>query len=55
MGPIGYPETLVTTNQRVVTSQKNEDHISVLLADAMHNVAPTMPGGTNILGQTVSR
>jgi len=48
MGPIGHPETLVT-------SQNNEYHISVLLADAMHNVVPTMPGGTNILGQAVSR
>jgi len=55
MGPIGYPEALVTTNQRIVTSPKNKDHISVLLADAMHNVAPTMPGVTNILGQAVSR
>jgi len=55
MGPIGYPETLVTTNQRVVTSQKSEDHISVLSADAMHNVAPTMLGGTNLRGQAVSQ
>jgi len=45
MGPTGYPETLITTNQRVVTSQKSQDHISVLLADAMHYVAPTMPMG----------
>ena len=27
MGPVGCPETSVTTNLRCVTSQKSEDHI----------------------------